>query len=171
MRRPNECVLCVIAHAARIGERQGAAHSGRPGIAIKHGGKLLTGDIAVGVRSIGHAVFPCPRDALIIPVLPGSGGGVHTGKPRLSVFTVPVEPSAALFSVTELPLGLVVVLEVLPSLAVVVSTLVPSGLVVVSTFPVLPELSRSEDEPPPKLLKPPEENPPPPEEEPPEDWA
>ena len=42
--------------------------------------------------------------------------------------------------VTELPLGLVVVLE------------------------VLPELSRSEDEPPPKLLKPPEE-------EPPEDWA
>ena len=54
---------------------------------------------------------------------------------------------------TELPLGLVVVLEVLPSLAVVVST-----------FPVLPELSRSEDEPPPKLLKPPEE-------EPPEDWA
>ena len=36
--------------------------------------------------------------------------------------------------------------------------LVPSGLVVVSTFPVLPELSRSEDEPPP-------------EEEPPEDWA
>ena len=60
--------------------------------------------------------------------------------------------------VTELPLGLVVVLEVLPSLAVVVSTLVPSGLVVVSTFPVLPELSRSEDEPPP-------------EDEPPEDWA
>lgn len=55
--------------------------------------------------------------------------------------------------VTELPLGLVVVLEVLPSLAVVVST-----------FPVLPELSRPEDEPPPKLLKPPEE-------EPPEDWA
>ena len=49
--------------------------------------------------------------------------------------------------VTELPLGLVVVLEVLPSLAVVVST-----------FPVLPELSRSEDEPPP-------------EEDPPEDWA
>ena len=49
--------------------------------------------------------------------------------------------------VTELPLGLVVVLEVLPSLAVVVST-----------FPVLPELSRSEDEPPP-------------EEKPPEDWA
>ena len=48
---------------------------------------------------------------------------------------------------TELPLGLVVVLEVLPSLAVVVST-----------FPVLPELSRSEDEPPP-------------EEDPPEDWA
>ena len=69
--------------------------------------------------------------------------------PCLSVFTVPVEPSAALFSVTELPLG----------------------LVVVSTFPVLPELSRSEDEPPPKLLKPPEEDPPPPEEEPPEDWA
>ena len=65
----------------------------------------------------------------------------------MSVFTVPVEPSAALFSVTELPLGLVVVLEVLPSLAVVVST-----------FPVLPELSRSEDEPPP-------------EEDPPEDWA
>lgn len=60
---------------------------------------------------------------------------------------MPVEPSAALFSVTELPLGLVVVLEVLPSLAVVVST-----------FPVLPELSRSEDEPPP-------------EEDPPEDWA
>ena len=78
--------------------------------------------------------------------------------PCLSVFTVPVEPSAALFSVTELPLGLVVVLEVLLFLAVVVSTLVPSGLVVVSTFPVLPELSRSEDEPPP-------------EEEPPEDWA
>ena len=76
----------------------------------------------------------------------------------MSVFTVPVEPSAALFSVTELPLGLVVVLEVLPSLAVMVSPLVPSGLVVVSTFPVLPELSRSEDEPPP-------------EEEPPEDWA
>ena len=81
--------------------------------------------------------------------------------PCLSVFTVPVEPSAALVSVTELPLGLVVVLEVLPSLAVVVVsvwTLVPSGLVVVSTFPVLPELSRSEDEPPP-------------EEDPPEDWA
>ena len=82
MRRPNEGVLCVIAHAARIGERQRAAHSGRPGIAIEHGGKLLTGDIAVGVRSIGHAVFPCPRDALIIPVLPGSRGGVHAGKPR-----------------------------------------------------------------------------------------
>ena len=102
--------------------------------------------------------------------------------PCLSVFTVPVEPSATLFSVTELPLGLVVVLEVLPSLAVVVSTLVPSflvsvwtlvpsGLVVVPTFPVLPELSRSEDELPQKLLKPPEEDSPPPEEEPPEDWA
>ena len=37
-------------------------------------------------------------------------------------------------------------------------TELPSGLVVVSTFPELPELSRSEDEPPP-------------EEEPPEDWA
>ena len=34
LRRPNEGILCVIAHAARIGERQGAAHSGRPGIAI-----------------------------------------------------------------------------------------------------------------------------------------
>ena len=51
-----------------------------------------------------------------------------------------------------------------PSFLVSVWILVPSGLVVVSTFPVLPELSRSEDEPPPKLLKPPEE-------EPPEDWA
>ena len=61
---------------------------------------------------------------------------------------------------TELPLGLVVVLEVLPSLAVVVST-----------FPVLPELSRSEEEPPPELPEPPEEDPPPPEEDPPEDWA
>ena len=80
--------------------------------------------------------------------------------PCLSVFTVPVEPSAALFSVTELPLGLVVVLEVLPSLAVVVSTLVPSFLVsVLVTEPSLflvvsvltvppPEVSRSEDEPP-----------------------
>ena len=77
--------------------------------------------------------------------------------PCLSVFTVPVEPSAALVSVTELPLGLVVVLEVLPSLAVVVSTLVPSGLVVVvvSVFPLLEE----------GLLEPPP--PPPPEEEPP----
>ena len=64
-----------------------------------------------------------------------------------------------------------VVSTLVPSFLVSVWTLVPSGLVVVSTFPVLPELSRSEDEPPPKLLKPPEENPPPPEEEPPEDWA
>ena len=56
--------------------------------------------------------------------------------PSLSVLTVPVEPLGAVLSVTELP----------------------SGLVVVSTFPVLPELSRSEDEPPP-------------EEDPPEDWA
>lgn len=45
-----------------------------------------------------------------------------------------------------------------PSFLVSVWILVPSGLVVVSTFPVLPELSRSEDEPPP-------------EEDPPEDWA
>ena len=70
-----------------------------------------------------------------------------------TIFTVAL-PS----TVSRMPLGVVVVLEVLPSLAVVVSPLVPSGLVVVSTFPVLPESSRSEDEPPP-------------EEELPEDWA
>ena len=49
--------------------------------------------------------------------------------PCLSVFTVPVEPSAALVSVTELPLGLVVVLVTEPSFLVSVWILVPSGLV------------------------------------------
>ena len=49
--------------------------------------------------------------------------------PFLSVFTVPVEPSAALLSVTELPSGLVSVLETEPSLPVVVSITVPSFLV------------------------------------------
>ena len=70
--------------------------------------------------------------------------------PCLSVFTVAVEPSAALVSVTELPSFFVSVLVVLPSLPVVVSTLVPSdlvsvlvtepsGFVTVSVLTVLPE--------------------------------
>ena len=52
-----------------IGKGQRTADRGRPGIAIKHGDKLLTGDVAVGVRSIGHAVFPCPCDALTVILL------------------------------------------------------------------------------------------------------
>ena len=56
--------------------------------------------------------------------------------PFLSVFTVAVEPSAALVSVTELPSFLVSVLVTEPSFLVSVWILVPSALVVV---PVLVE--------------------------------
>lgn len=76
--------------------------------------------------------------------------------PFLSVFTVPVEPSARVRWVTELPSGLVSIRVTEPSLAVVVAMTVPSALIsVLVTEPsalVVVLVLLAEEEPPPPVL-------------------
>lgn len=70
--RPSHCRLGVIADTGCVSERTQAVAAHRlAGVAPEHGGKLLAGDIAVGVLAIAHTVRHCPAASGFDPVRAG----------------------------------------------------------------------------------------------------